>query len=263
MDGPGRRIRPRGRRGTRPPPSVVPGRSSFSRTRIRSLNRQSRLRPSSGARWARARSPALAAASGPIRVAAPLTAIDQSCCPRSSPSSPEVSMSRETARRRGRESPARTRGSMYSTKPLAAFRPPVEHHRTGDEAFHQEPVGGPYVGLVDSRLRTLSKRLERSPGTKVEASTGLPPRVSRATSRRRTPGGETPERGMKQTASRSRSTTRTGPSGPRAHSTISRPRGVSRASRVRRKTSAVESTGFPVPRSRGGRPPPPAPEAKL
>lgn len=51
------------------------------------------------------------------------------------------------------------------------------------------------------------------------------------------------------------STARTGPSSPVAHSTNSSPRGVSRQSRVRRKTSCVEFIGLQAspPRRRPGR----------
>ena len=57
---------------------------------------------------------------------------------------------------------------------LAALRPAVEHHRPGDEAFHQEPVGGPHVGFEYLRPGPLSKRFEGPPGMEVEGIDGHP-----------------------------------------------------------------------------------------
>ena len=205
-------------------------------------------------------SPAPAAAAsvpdrGPVPATPPLTAIDQSRCSGSVPSSPEVSMSRETKRRSGRKSPARTRGSTYSTNPSRRSACPLQDHRTGHETFHQEPVRGPHVGFVDLGLAPLAECLELAPRAEVEGVDRGPGQASRALpARRRTPEGDARDRGMKQTASWPRSTARTGPCAPVAQSTSSSPRGVSRQSRVRRKTSAVESMRFPAlpPRRRPG-----------
>ena len=57
---------------------------------------------------------------------------------------------------------------------IAAFRMPLEDHRAGHETFHQEPVRGPHVGLVDLGLAPLAECLELAPRAEVEGVDGGP-----------------------------------------------------------------------------------------
>ena len=172
---PGRRIRPGvgEEDGLRP---FLPGRSSFSRSRFRFRFRSlswprtvsdtvsgvrgrafaggGRLRPGPRGRAAHRDRPELLPAVVPVE-------------PRG------LDVERHGAKARP-ALPGPHPGVDVLDEALAGFRPPVEHHRTGDEAFHQEPVGGPHVGLVDLRFRTLPKCLERPPGTEVEGIDGGP-----------------------------------------------------------------------------------------